>query len=306
MPPFRRSAINPPRAELPLSLPKIEQLTEDEVIQLLESFVSNSVTTSFEAVSDIYTKDIKMHDVFIYSLTTTTETRCTKWKYTPYQYGDVVDGPGEGLPDSDDPWFIRIDLVPKSKESERVTIPRTDRVARCHHCKGTGQVTCYECGGVFTRRCNTCRGSGRIACITCMSRGKIKLYLTVKAYWKTRTTIRVVDTSGSNLRARTFINRKSTTILNETHDNVPYVAEVFDDDKKYLESLVKCMNDLIIEHEEPEGSVKKVVSQNQVIEHLPLAVINYKYKDCYGNFYVVGHDKKVKFDDYPTKQCLIL
>lgn len=117
---------------------------------------------------------------------------------------------------------------------------------------------------------------------------------------------RIVDTSGSNLKDNVFLKRNSAIILSEDFVTVPYNAEVLDDRNKYQEPLMRCINQAIVEHELPVGAIGKVVVQKQVVKHLPLTVVNYSYKDKNGNFHVIGNERKVKFDDYPTKTCIIL
>lgn len=322
VPPLFHPQVFPPRAEIPLQMPDIEQLTEDQVIELLETFVSNSMTNSFNAISDIYIKDINMCDVFIYTMTTCTETRSTMWMYCPFIAGGSVDGPTDITP-TPDPWSVPIDpqfmVVKKSKP---IIIPHSERVSTCHTCTGRGRVTCSSCGGfgttsststdsegrstTTTSTCFSCGGSGKVTCGSCQAHCFIKLFLTVKAFWTTKTTTRVVDTSESKIKDKSFLSKESTTILAEDCETVPYIAEHFDDSNRYQESLVKVINQVISSHELEKGSMGRVVVQKQVIKHLPLAVINYSYKEKTGKFYVVGNERKVKFDDYPTKNCTIL
>ena len=314
---------NPPRAELPLRMPSIDQLTEDEVIQLLESFVAHSITNSFKAISDMYIKDIKMADVYTYSLTTCTETRSTKWMFVPYKAGDTIDSATESRP-TVDPWLIQVTPQPGSKKvsSQPLIVPHSDRVTMCHTCGGTGKVTCRSCGGsgrtsststdsegrrrTTYSTCLWCGGSGKRTCGSCNGQCYLKVFLTMKVHWNTRSSVRVVDTSGSGLKESCFLKCNSTTVLMENMDNLPFTAEVFDDSNKYQEQLVHTINEVIKSHQLPSTSIGKIVAQKQVVKHLPIAIIGYRYKGKVGNFFIVGNERRVKFDDYPTKMCVII
>lgn len=304
-------------------MPNIDQLTEDEVIQLLESFVAHSITNSFKAISNMYIKDIKMADVYTYSLTTCTETRSTKWMFVPYKTGDAIDSATESKP-TVDPWLIQITPQPgfKKVSSKPLIVPHSDRVTMCHTCQGTGKVTCSSCGGsgstsststdsqgrrtTTSSTCLSCGGSGKRTCGSCNGQCYLKVFLTVTVHWNTRSSVKVVDTSGSGLKGSYFLKRDSTTVLIEDMDNLPFTAEVFDDSNKYQEKLVHSINEGINSHQLSSTSIGRIVAQKQVIKHLPIAIIGYSYKGKVGNFFIVGNERKVKFDDYPSRMCVII
>ena len=97
-----------------------------------------------------------------------------------------------------------------------------------------------------------------------------------------------------------ILKRGSRLILLENFDTVPFVSEVFDESNKYQEPI----NEVIKSHQLPTNG--KILAQKQVVKHLPISIIGYSYREKVGNFFIVSNERRVKFDDYPTKTCVIL
>ena len=72
-----------------------------------------------------------------------------------------------------------------------------------------------------------------------------------------------------------------------------------------IQEIVALSTELVNQHLS-SFKLEKIIEQRQKLEVIPIAMVNYRHPKKNGVFYVYGQDKKVKFDDYPSKVCSIL
>jgi hypothetical protein len=89
-------------------------------------------------------------------LRTQYEQRSVREAEVPFHGGHVDD---RGQPPQ--PWDIQVRRPgPFQERTEKVTIPRSERVEPCSDCGGRGQITCRRCAGHGRISCPSCFGTG--------------------------------------------------------------------------------------------------------------------------------------------------
>lgn len=99
---------------------------------------------------------------FKITLKTQYEYRSVSHEVAPYRGGSIDSGTS--------PEICSIDVsTPKdfADQSQRVKLPKSERVAKCDYCKGLGITSCSNCNGKGQTSCTFCSGTRMVNCFLC-------------------------------------------------------------------------------------------------------------------------------------------
>lgn len=298
------------------------ELTKEQIREAVRAHVKSKINYSSKAVDEMVYQDIKQSVAYVYRLTSLLETRKTKKVYAPYD-GSYVDGPMNGP--APDGWSIFIkspDTFIEGK-SGAVAIPHTQTVQpcftcngstrqRCSSCSGAGNKSCTWCNGSGTKsqgsnrvscssclgsgrdRCSFCLGSGSKSCGTCNARGSLKYWIQIKAQWKVE--IDEFVSTSDKLKEKDLLKADGFPMLNETHQRVQGLQN-----NQYVDETVVIFSQSVTTK---PATGARILRQNQLIKGVPITSVEYAHKES-GTFYVYGLDRRVYFDNYPSKNCCI-
>lgn len=136
-------------------LPRLQELTEEEVKEALLRFVNETCCYGKGAIEKIQIKGMENKSSFHLSLASFTESRQTKWVSVPYKGQPIlVSGP---IPL---PWDVYLPPpVPFCASKAKAEVPNSARVQGCTTCARSGVIRCTSCHGAGRDQCTWCHGS---------------------------------------------------------------------------------------------------------------------------------------------------
>ncbi|XP_047438482.1 protein SSUH2 homolog isoform X1 [Mugil cephalus] len=317
-------AYNPqPELNRNTSVPEVRvpSVSEDVARDALLKFVESKWTYSSKPARNLTFKELRALTVYRYRLETYTETRTSAWQFEPYN-GQMVDGPQFGV--SPPPWDVPVSQPPKYTDREdKIRVPHSSLVKRCHKCNGCGKIRCKAClgrgqkrctfchgrGRSRKKRCTSCHGRGRRRCITCHGHGcqtctvchgsqNLLHFIQLTVTWKNNVDNFIPD------RQPDFPDKKFEKVSGDPffidENLLVYPIHGFPD-----QEICDVSTKLINEHLQRFTTTSRVLQQRQTIEMVPLTHAFYTYNGKDFSFYVYGVENKVFTAKYPSA-CSIL
>ncbi|XP_054707415.1 protein SSUH2 homolog [Uloborus diversus] len=319
-PVLRKSEEEPQRPPLPT----IPQLTEKEVRQALLQEVSSRCCYGTGAVRDMAITDIKHSIAFHYTLETFTEKRTTCWAFESYTGGTIDERNPDQVPF---PWDIPANPPANFKNHVvQLEVPHTASIKTCHVCGGVGRKRCITCSGngweycfschgdghkpsaleseygrcvhchgTGRRKCWKCNGDGMASCKGCSGTGQIKCFIRLTVTWTNHMDDHVVE----KVAALNDDRIKSVTgeVICEEQQPVLWPLTHFPD------TTVSMASAQLIQQHATSFTSEKVLQQRHRVTIVPVAAVNYKWKNHNGLFHVYGYEQKVYAPDYPQTCC---
>ncbi|XP_069592301.1 protein SSUH2 homolog [Ranitomeya imitator] len=252
--------------------------------------------------------------VYRYRLETFAETRHIEKLCRPYT-GQRIDAPHRELV----PQLWDIDVcAPKMfhEGSKKLPLPRSGEIKTCHKCGGRGRCKCSRCGGSGqfrcrcscssrqksrNKRCPACSGSGRKRCSKCSGRGRkicglckgegrLFFYQQLAVKWKTLRSQVVSDPLEQEISLPLVLLQKVTGEAITTDDDltVQPLAGFTD-----VPEISGASGRLIQEHQKTCGPSCRVLRQRQTVEMIPVAHVQYRYREKDLSCHVYGLERRV-------------
>uniref|UniRef100_A0A4W3KL14 Protein SSUH2 homolog n=1 Tax=Callorhinchus milii TaxID=7868 RepID=A0A4W3KL14_CALMI len=299
---------------------RIPSISEDTAREAFIQFATTKWCYSTHPAKEMVFVDLKPFNTYRYSLESFTESRSTEWTTEPY-HGQFVDSYLCGVPPP--PWNIIVERPPMfQKNCEKVPVPHTSSVKGCHtcltlgrcpcrKCTATGKVRCWICSGRGYRledsqcsgclgtgfqRCRSCSGQRTLPCGTCKQKGQLLVFIQLTVTWGTHVYQQVAD---QQCPLPSVLYEKVTGQL------------VFDDEQWKVKPILgfpepqinQASQTAIENHQIQIAGISRIIRQRQKIEHIPVTLVDYKWKEKDFSYFVYGVENKVYAPDYPAKCC---
>lgn len=301
----------------------VDGINADEAKAALIEYADSKCCYGTSAAQNLCITSIENSSAYHYVLETHSEGRKAAWTFEPYD-GEPI--PAYSLIPA--PWDVVISPPERfTEEKRKVPILETRTVKTCHkcnghgrcrcsHCHGSRKTSCSSCGGSGRKsmgsssssdRCLFCHGSGRRTCTWCHGTGKRTcplcngkmllvhfILLQVQwTHWKSHHVIESLDIPEK------FIKKVSgDTAFFQENIAVPAVADF------WIPGVNEGSAKLVNEHlTEVNKSLHRIIWQRHTVSIIPIAEVQYAWKESHRKFFVFGSEKKVFAPQYPQRCC---
>ncbi|KAM8930830.1 protein SSUH2 homolog [Pelodytes ibericus] len=294
-------------------------ITEDAAKKAFLKYAKNKCCYGRGPARELTVQEFRTFDIYRYRLETFTESRACKWVTESYM-GQAVDSAVYGP--APQPWDIAVEIPPLFKDvMHKMPIPHTASLKTCPRCMGMGRAVCPKCHGTGRVQCWVCQGSGRRLqmemchncygngaescrmchnnygpCMGCSGNGQILNYIQLTIAWKNNI-FEFIGEHNSEFPNKLFQDVNGEKIFTDEQVLVPPLINT------PVSSINNASQNALDQHHTQFSSSCRVLRQRQTVEWLPLAKLQYKWKEIESNFFVYGKGHKVHTTTYPAKCC---
>ncbi|KAM9324393.1 protein SSUH2 homolog [Gastrophryne carolinensis] len=252
--------------------------------------------------------------LYRYKLESFIETRQQEKTGKPYT-GQKLDGPQTGaLPQL---WDISVQTPAMFNEgSQKIPLPHSSELKVCNKCQGRGRCRCPNCGGSgqfrcrcssgsrqrsknkrchacsgsHRRRCSKCSGRGRKVCSCCKGEGRLIHYQQLSVTWKTLQSEYISSPPDPKLSIPITVLKKVSGEVIVKNDGVTVSPLPGFEDSLEVPTVSQR---LIQEHHGICGPSSHLLRQQQMLEVIPVAHVQYEYRGKSLTSHVYGRERRV-------------
>ncbi|XP_038057969.1 protein SSUH2 homolog [Patiria miniata] len=293
------------------------EISNEEAKSCVVDMASHRCCYGNKPAKELEVQTIEYSAAARYTLETFVESRTNKRAHIPYQ-GQAVDGPQGGAPPL--LWDVVVEPPERYKAGVKtVKIPHCSIIETCYACSGRGFNKCYRCKGRGKTKCkyckargqrgnkycDYCRGKGRQRCFRCNGHAIISCSV-CEAYKQLEFFIEV--TSTFKVKEDEYLHHADKRLPRKLLRGTEGIT-LFEEEKQTVAPLsnfptmeVNSQSEkLVAKH--ANVKTERILLQRHKLVGIPIAQVEYTWKEKGGKYWLYGQQRKVWAPDYPQQCC---
>ncbi|XP_030621959.1 protein SSUH2 homolog [Chanos chanos] len=298
----------------PVTLPN---LTETGIREALLTWVKTNPFLPPIAAREMLFTAVNHEMAYIYKLESFTEQRSVCVRFEPcLTTAPLASSEGRREPQ---PWKVKV--TPAKMFTNQVynyRLMHTDSHSSCRLCQGEKWLPCDRCSGSARVRCSSCRGRGssgrlwpracsrcqgqrlmpcpfcmslgQVCCEMCLGYGRLCFFKELRVEFRAHAQSRLQG--GCSIPDKKLLRAAGEVLHSSVAETVPPlmtfpVSEVNAASRQLMEECHGLWPDC------------RIIQQRHLLKAVPIAHVQYTWRNSYGNFYVYGAERAVYFPNYP-------